>query len=298
MKYNIASTNGFLFHGDKLRELREPNVWGLDVIPEPDSVPLSVLSYPTGKGDEVDFAAYDPPELTLSPIEGAHPVLVPLLEHPFEILTGNRLGVYYGFIYYFQEMRDQMVKFTFSEGESERTFVAAGSHFQDMEYKDYNLVGNWSLGSQDGKIRVEMEITYGDLDYYNAELEGVFDPEENSLRGTAVGTTAEFVFKRHPSFVRFYPAPSVLNARKRWEYVITAVLDHVRQQAWSSRRIFKRIKDRKRFMELVVKRHHGKMPTADEFKESFGLVYRLDEADFRFCASLIKIQLGRTTLFT
>ena len=298
MKYSIASASGFLFHGDKLREPREPSVWGLDMIPNPDSVPLSVLSYPTGKRDEINLAAYDPPELTLSPIEGAHPVLVPLLDHSFEILIGNRLGVYYGFIYSFQEVRDHMVKFTFSEGESERTFVATGAHFKEMEYKDYKLVGNWSLGSQDGKIRVEMEVTYDD-DYYNVELEGVFDPEENSLRGTAVMLigTGEFVFKRDPAFVRFYPVPSVITPRKRWEFVTTAVLDRVRQQAWSPRRIFKRIEDRKRFMELIIQRHHGKMPTVDEFNELYGLFYRLDEADFQFCASLIKIHLGRTALF-
>ena len=227
-------------------------------------------------------------------------MLVPLLNYLFEILTGSRLGVYYGFIYSYQEVRDHMMKFTFSEGESERSFVATGAHFKEMEYKDYELVGNWSLGSQDGKIGVEMKITYGDEDYDYVELEGVFDPEENSLRGTAVMSlgTGEFVFKRNPDFVRFYPVPSVTNARKRWEFAITAVLDRVRQQAWSSKRIFKRIEDRKRFMELVIQRYHGKMPTVDEFHESGSLFYRLDEADFRFCASLVKIRLSRTPLFT
>lgn len=39
---------------------------------------------------EVDFAAYDPPELTLSPVEGGDPVLVICLDPSFAILTGKQ----------------------------------------------------------------------------------------------------------------------------------------------------------------------------------------------------------------
>jgi hypothetical protein len=76
VKYNIGSVDGPFFDGDRLRELRDPIPCQDEIIPDPDLVPLSILNYPLGKELKVDFAAYDPPEVTLSPMEGAHPVLV------------------------------------------------------------------------------------------------------------------------------------------------------------------------------------------------------------------------------
>lgn len=79
--------------------------------------------------------------------------------------------------------------------------------------------------------------------------------------------TGEFVFKRDPDFIRFYPALSVMNARKRWEFALTMVLDRVRRRAWSSKRIFHRIRTGQRFMELILRHNYGKRVTDDERAE-------------------------------
>ena len=96
-----------------------------------------------------------------------------------------------------------------------------------------------------------------DADWSNAELRGLFDQEENSLKGTMEMPNSklvrEFVFKRDPDFVRFYPTPSVINARTRWEFAVTSTLDHVRRHAWSSQRMLRKLKDGKRFMKLTLR---------------------------------------------
>jgi len=76
VQYNISNAQGANFHGDKLRELPDPIPCRDEIIPDPDSIPLSILNHPLGKKLEIDFAAYDPPELTLSPTEGIDPVSV------------------------------------------------------------------------------------------------------------------------------------------------------------------------------------------------------------------------------
>ena len=63
LQFKIASEkNGF--HGDRLRRLPDPIPARNEIIPDPDSIPLSVLIYPTGSGHEIDFAAYDAPAPT------------------------------------------------------------------------------------------------------------------------------------------------------------------------------------------------------------------------------------------
>ena len=57
------------------------------MIPDPDSIPLSVLNHPLGLAQEIDFGAYDPLESTLPPVEGADPVLVLRLNCWFVVLT-------------------------------------------------------------------------------------------------------------------------------------------------------------------------------------------------------------------
>lgn len=194
------------------------------------------------------------------------------------------------------------MKFSFSEGEGEHTFVAAGSHFRGQVFKDYKITGHWSPRSQDGSIPVEMKITYNMKGQDDTKLKGVFDPEENSLRGVAIEqfrrTTGEFVLKRNPDFVRFCPPPSITNAWRRWIFATTVVLDRVRQQAWSSKRILKRIKDRKRFVELGVRRHCTTNFSKDEERDFLALFRSLYEADVQFCASLINVKLSKTILFT
>ena len=207
--------------------------------------------------------------------------------------------MYYGFIYEHGRPMDPMIKFTFNKGEDGNTFVAAGTHYRRDRHKDYKITGKWSPPSEDGKIPVELKIVYITT-WADIELTGVFDPEENSLRGTMFipfdGATGEFVFKRDPDFVRFYPAPSVINARKRWEFATTLVLDRIRRKAWSPVYILKRIKDGKRYMELSLRFDYGRSLNGDEVEEFLALFPVLYEADTRFYASLNCINLSKTPI--
>lgn len=198
-----------------------------------------------------------------------------------------------------------MIKLFFVKGKGERSFVATGSHFRESWYKQCKISGNWSSRWEDGKIPVEFKIIYRsmDTDWSNAELRGFFDLEENSLRGTTEMTnskfTGGFVFKRDPEFARFYPAPSVLNARKRWEFAATSVRDRVRRRGWSSKNILKKIKDGKRFMELTLRESYYGMDLAkDEEEELLALFPGLYEADAQFYASLIDINRRKNPTFT
>ena len=297
VKYNLHS--GGASTRDILRNLPFAVPCNYDEIPHPDSIPLSVLDHPLGKWYKAGVANDDPPEPTPSPTESNHPVSVHSLDPSFIVLTRNSLGVYYGFIYSNGEPEEPMFKLTFSKGEGGQTFVAAGSHYRNGLHRNYELTGNWSPPLEDGKIPVELEITYATTDT-NIELSGVFDPEENSLRGT-VGSAwhlaREFVFKRDPEFVRFYPAPFITDAGERWKFAITSVLDRVRRQAWSSERIFKWIKDLKRFMEITVMRSRGKNMSMLVESGYRAILPGLYEAEAELCASLINTNMSKTTLF-
>ena len=192
-----------------------------------------------------------------------------------------------------------MMKFSLSEGEGERTFVAAGAHYK-ITYENYQITGTWGPSSEDGKIPVELKISYYFKDWLDVDLKGVFDPVESSLRGTttSMGTEGEFVFKRDSDLVRFCSAPSVTDARKRWEFVKILTLDRVRRQAWSSKQILKGIKDRRRFIELTLKDYYGRFMTWDEMLESAALSFGLREEDVRVCASIINIRLSKTVQFS
>ena len=195
-----------------------------------------------------------------------------------------------------------MIRFTFSRGEGENVFVAAGAHYPSNKYENYTITGNWGPPSEDGKIPVELKMAYKTADWADAKLEGVFDPDENTLRGIVVivpdELTGEFVFKRDPDFVRFYPAPSVINARKRWEFATTSVLDGVRQKAWSTRRILKKIRDGKRYMYLALRGYYGKGWREEEAEEFVNLFPGLYEADAQLYASLINIEVVKTPIFS
>jgi hypothetical protein len=188
---------------------------------------------------------------------------------------------------------DPMVKFTFIKGEGERTFFAAGAYHRHGRYWDYEITGIWFPPLEDGKIPVEMTIDGAVL------LEGTFDPEDNSMRGTTYvyGTEGVFVFKRDPDFVRFYPSPCVVNARTRWEFATTSVLDRVRQRVWSSKRISKRIEAGGRFMELTLRNYYGRPLEWEEFNELLTLFPSLYESDIQFYHSLINVHLKDTTIF-
>ena len=58
-QYQIPHESGSSFHGDKLRELPDPIPARDEIIPDPDSVPLTVLNHPLGTKHEVDFGAYE-----------------------------------------------------------------------------------------------------------------------------------------------------------------------------------------------------------------------------------------------
>jgi len=192
-----------------------------------------------------------------------------------------------------------MIKLTFVKGDERNTFTGTGTHYQYGLFKNYKTIGKRSPPSEDGRILVELKIIYisGQVEF---ELTGVFDPEENSLRGTmcipADEATGEFVFKRDPDFVRFYPAPSVIGARKRWEFATTSVLDRIRRKAWSPTCILKRIRDGKRYKELSLRLYYGRAIDKDGFAELSSLFPVLYESDARFYASLIRIHLSKTPI--
>ena len=190
-----------------------------------------------------------------------------------------------------------MIKFTSIKDEEGNTFTATGTHYQRGQPYNYKITGKRNPPSEDGRILVELKLTYTTVED-DLELNGVFDPEENSLRGTTVflpdRSTGQFVFKRDPDLVRFYPPPSTINARKRWEFATRSVLDGIRRKVWSPAYILKRIKDRRRYMELCLRLYYGRYPNDDELAELSSLFSVLYEADVRFYASLIRINLNET----
>jgi hypothetical protein len=202
--------------------------------------------------------------------------------------------VYYGFKYEGGRTEEPMRKFTFTMGEDEGTFVVAGEYYQDDRYWDYKITGSWSPPLEDGKIPVKMKFNE------DTGLEGIFDPEENSIRGETIetyGTPRTFVFKRDPDFVRFYPAPCVINARTRWGFATASVLDRIRQRAWSSKRILKKMKDRRRFTELSLREHCGKPLRREERDELFAFFPGLYKCDMQFYGSLINLHLKKIAIF-
>jgi len=66
IQYSIRSEDAG-FHGDRLRSLPDPVSVRNEIIPDPDSVPLSVLNHPIGSKHETDFSAYDCPSPTVPP---------------------------------------------------------------------------------------------------------------------------------------------------------------------------------------------------------------------------------------
>ena len=194
-----------------------------------------------------------------------------------------------------------MIKFTLTKSERDRAFVASGEHFRGAVCERHTIVGHWSPHLRGRKTPVKLQIAYDTAFHSIVVLRGVYDPEENSLRGTtttlATNLEGEFVFKRDPDFVRFYPAPSVANVRELWNFALTSVLDRVRRQAWSSSHILKRAKDGRRLVELGVRICCGRDLTEDEAEELLTLLPGLYEADTRFYASLIRINMNKIPTF-
>lgn len=187
---------------------------------------------------------------------------------------------------------------TLNRGDEENSIVASGTHYDWGRYKTYTITG--ATGAlEGGKMAVELETKFASR-WVDITLMGYFDPEENSIKGTVTmsdGRSGEFVLKRHPDLVRFYPAPSAINAGVRWKFAKTVILDHIRRESWSPSRILKRIRDGKRYMELAIRDEYcGKKLDDDEYDEYCGLFPSLYESDVRFHASLIKIKLSKTPI--
>jgi hypothetical protein len=210
----------------------------------------------------------------------------------------DRLGVYYGFIYEDGKPLWPMIKWTLNRGSEGNSIVASGTHYHSGHHKTYTLTGTTGA-LEGGKMRVDLKIDYESA-WMDISTTGFFDLEENSLRGTTTmlyDNPGEFVFKRDPDFVRLYPAPSTIDARARWKFATTVVLDRIRRQSWACSYILKRIKDGKRYMQLATRSdYYGKRLNDDELDEYNRLVSLLYETDSRLYASLINTKLSKVTI--
>jgi len=191
-----------------------------------------------------------------------------------------------------------MTKWTLNRGSEDNSVVGSGTHYDTGYHKLYTLTG--TAGVLEGeKTQVDLKVGYAAV-WPDITMKGHFDLEENSIRGTLTmsdGTRGEFVFKRDPDFVRLYPAPSTTDARARWKFAATVVLDRIQRQSWSPTYILKKIKDGKRYMELALRdEYYGKELDDDEWDEYRSLLSSLYEADARFYASLINIKLSKVPI--
>ena len=56
-QYQIVYESGIIFDGKRLRELPDPIPARDEIIPNPDSIPLTVLTHPLGKKHEAPLTA-------------------------------------------------------------------------------------------------------------------------------------------------------------------------------------------------------------------------------------------------
>ena len=221
--------------------------------------------------------------------------------HSIILTEGYRFGTWYGYMYTNGRPTNPMITLTLTRGEGENTLAASGTHHRAGYHKTFTVTGKFGTPEEDGKVPVDLKFVYVAI-WPDADLTGKFDPEVKSLRGTlklgsrantSGAITGEFVFKRSPDSVRFYPSPSVLTARKRWEFATSVVLDKIRRDSWSPTYILQRIKDGKKYMELAIRDdYYGRKLNADEENEFRRLFSTLLAGDSRFYASLITIKLA------
>ena len=207
-----------------------------------------------------------------------------------------RLGTWYGLTYMDGKPMNPLITLTLTRGEDENSLVASGTHYRAGYYKTFTITGKFGTAEEDGKVPVDLKFVYVAI-FSDVVLTGKFDPEEKSLRGTTkfgLSTAAgDFVFKRNPDFVRFYPSPSAITPRKRWEFAITAILDKIRRCYWSPTYILQRIRDGKKYVEWSIREnHYGRNLSADEEREYYNLYPTLLAGDARFYASLITTKLA------
>jgi hypothetical protein len=94
-------------------------------------------------------------------------------------------------------------------------------------------------------------------------------------------------------FVRLYPTPSVTSPWKRvgWEFATTSVLSPYLQQAWSSKKIVKKLTDGRRF-------DFEGMLDLDKGEELFALFHGLFEEDAQFFAFFPDLVRGKNPTLT
>jgi hypothetical protein len=188
-----------------------------------------------------------------------------------------------------------MMKWTLERGSAENTIVASGIQYHPEIQKTYTLIGTTG-DLENGRVQVDLKINYRTL-RPDTSMTGYFDLEENSVRGTLTlsnGNRGEFAFKRDPDLVRLYPAPSTIDAKARWKFAMAVILDRIRRKSWPLSYILKRVKVRERYMELAIRdSHYGKALNGDEYEEYDDLLASLYEADSRFYASLIKMNVSK-----
>ena len=71
-QYQIGFENGNVLHGDRLRDLPDRIPARDDIIPDPDSIPLTVLNYPLGTRYEDPLAGLE--EQVPAPLSEEGPV--------------------------------------------------------------------------------------------------------------------------------------------------------------------------------------------------------------------------------
>ena len=189
-----------------------------------------------------------------------------------------------------------MITLTLTPGEGQNSLAASGTHYRAGDHKPFTVTGKFGTPEEDGKVPVDLKFVYAAI-WTGVELKGKYDPEEKSLRGTlklcSRTVTGDFVFKRNQDFVRFYPSPSTMTARKMWEFAITAVLDKIRRDSWSPSYILQRIKDGKKYVELSIRaNYYGRDLNADEEEEYCRLFSTLLAGDGRFYACRIAMKLA------
>jgi len=224
------------------------------------------------------------------------------IQSPSSALTVSyRLGKWYGFAYSEGKPVEPMTTLTLTRGESENSLVASGTHYRAGHYKTFTVTGKSSASEEDGKIPMDLKFVYVAI-WIDREFTGKFDPEEQSLRGSikfgsGALTGGDFVFKRNPDLVRFYPSPSIMTPRKRWEFATTVVLDRIRRDSWSPKYILQRIRDGKKYMEMSIRdNYYGRSLEPNEEKEYHELYSTLLMGDARFYASLITIKLAKVPI--
>lgn len=212
------------------------------------------------------------------------------------LAENHRFGTWYGLSYVDGKPSNPVITLTLTPGEGENSLAASGTHYLAGDHKTFTVTGKFGTPEEDGKIPVQFKFVYAAI-WMDVEMKGKFDPSEGSLRGTlkfsSHTTAGDFVFKRSPDFIRFYPSPSTMTARKRWEFATTAVLDKIRRDSWSPRYLLQRIKDGKRYVELAIRSHYyGRDLDPDEENEYRSMFSTFLPGDGRFYACLIKIKLA------